>query len=64
MIANNRKQTQHKSGWEISGSLKLKQQADLKSYMPNITTKALDEKAKKNTSEKLAGYYVQLFFLS
>jgi hypothetical protein len=64
MIANKRKKTQHRSARKISESLKLKQQVDLTSYIVNKTRKALNEKVETNTGEPLAGYYVQLFFLS
>ena len=64
MITDKKKKVQLKSGWKISGKLKLEQQLNLKSYGVNQTPEALFEEAEKDAVEKLAAYYVQLFFLS
>jgi len=64
MIKNNEKKSELKSGREISETLKLRHQFDLKSFGTDQNTEILYERAEKNTGEKLAGYYVQLFFLS
>jgi len=61
---NNRKKTRLKPGRKTSEHLKLGQQDSLKSFGTNRATEILYETAEKNTREKLAGYYVQLFFLS
>ena len=64
MIVDNGKKNQRKPGLKISGNLKLKQQGNLKSGKVNSIPETLYEKIGKSTDSKLAGYYVQLFFLS
>lgn len=64
MMTHNRNKTFLKPGDKILGNLKLRQRVMLKSHSSNNTPEVLYERAEKNTGEKLAGYYAQLFFLS